>query len=325
MVRVGKAALKHNERHAIVALAAAPDEAAAPPVRRWLSHARYRQGERREDLLPRVLAALSLPAPDAGAAALRWWGQTGEPPPGWLAAADPVYLETRINHLRLRTFPPGELPAAEVREIFALLQERLGESARETFTSALANGYLHLPAPIATATASPAVADGASPESFLPQGPEAAAHDRWHSEVQMCLFDAPVNRRRMESGRLPVNALWLWGGGSAPAPARRRLPVLFASDEVARGYWRSSMAESEDWPGTFHACAERAADGFVAEPAAEEDLPPLLGELRGMLAHGTIRRLTLLLPGGVSAELRRSDRFRFWRRPAALPPPGDEA
>ncbi|HET6629356.1 MAG TPA: hypothetical protein VFG91_06255 [Woeseiaceae bacterium] len=322
--REGEAALKHDERHAIVALAADPSRTAAMPERRWLARARLHRRNRREDFLPRILDALSLPPPDGGLAACRFRDWSGEPPQGWVAAADPVYLETRANHLRLRAFPASELPADEVRDIFELLQERLGETQPRTFTAAGATGYLRLATPIATAAVSPAVADGASPEWFLPQGPAAAGHDRWHSEVQMCLYDASVNQRRMRSGRLPINGLWFWGGGEAPPPARRTLPVLFGADPVVRGYWHGSLARAEAWPGNFSACADGAGGGFVAVVPGTPEPASALAELRRLLARGRIRRLSLLFPGGLSAELRRSDRLRFWRRPADGPAEGGE-
>ncbi|HEX2140489.1 MAG TPA: hypothetical protein VHG33_12340, partial [Woeseiaceae bacterium] len=81
MVRLrGEPALKKTDRHAIVALAAEPDEIAATPGHRWLARARLERHGAVGDLLPRILHALSLPPPDGGMAALRFWQQTGEPP-----------------------------------------------------------------------------------------------------------------------------------------------------------------------------------------------------------------------------------------------------
>lgn len=319
MVRVrGEPALKHDERHAIVALDAEADEAAEPRERRWLGRARLSRRASPAHLLLRILEVLSLPPPDGGLAALRFREQRGALPDGWLAAADPVYLETRMNHLRLRAFPQGDVTASEVRAIFELLQERLGEAPVATFSSTGTAGYLHPGSPIATAPVPPAGADGASPDQFLPQGPEAAGHDRLASEVQMCLFDAPVNARRVSVGALPVNALWFWGGGHAPQPHKRDLPVLFAADEVLRGYWRNALARLEDWPGSIEACAHAAGGGFVAAVPATPELPARLAELRTLLARGKLRRVTLLFRDGLSATLNRSDRLRFWRRRADL-------
>ena len=315
--REGDPALKHDERHAIVALDAEADEAVGPGERRWLGRARFSRYSSPAHLLPRILEVLSLPPPDGGLAALRFREQCGALPEGWLAAADPVYLETRLNHLRLRAFPRDELPDSDVQAVFELLQARLGEPVW-TFSSTGATGYLHPGTPIATAPVPPAVADGASPDLFLPQGPAAAGHDRWASEVQMCLHDAPVNARRAGAGALPVNALWLWGGGNAPEPRKRDLPMLFAADEVLRGYWRNAMAPLDDWPGSLEACAHAAGGGFVAAIPARAELPARIAELRGLLARGRLRRVTLLFRDGLAATLRRRDRLRFWRRPADL-------
>lgn len=305
-----------------MALDAEAEEAAAPRERRWLGRARLSRRGRAEHLLPRILDALSLPPAGGGLAALRFWEQHGKPPQGWLAAADPVYLETRMNHLRLRAFPPSEVPASDVQAIFEFLEERLGDAPHPTFTRTGTTGYLHLASPVATVPVSPAGADGASPDLFLPQGPDAAGHDRLASEVQMCLYDAPVNARRASTGGLPVNALWFWGGGTAPETQERDLPVLFAADEVVRGYWRSSLARVEGWPGSIEACVDAAPGGFVAAVPAEPELPARIAELRALLARGKLRRLTLLFRGGLSATFLRRDRLRFWRRPVDLPADG---
>lgn len=306
----------------MVALPADLDQIAAPSDRRWLERSRLRRSARTEHLLARILAALNLPRPAGGVAALRLWEQTGDRPEAWIAAADPVYLEARMNHVRLHAFPEGELPRADLRQLFDLLQKTLGGDApagTQAFTSVGTTGYLRPAAPIVTASVSPAIADGAAPDDYLPQGPEAAAHDRLQSEVQMCLHDAGINRRRMEAGALPVNALWFWGGGEAPPVTERAVPALFAEDPVVRGYWRSVSGPAAPWPGSFSACLDACDAGFVAVVPGDREASTDLAELRAMLGTGRLRRLTLLFRDGAAAELRRGDRFRFWRRGAHPP------
>src|SRR5438552_4106920 len=63
-------------------------------------------------------------------------------------------------------------------------------------------------------TRPPEVALGASLAPYLPTGPDAARWRRWQSEVQMLLFENPVNRGREQSGRVSVDSVWLWGGGT---------------------------------------------------------------------------------------------------------------
>ena len=65
-------------------------------LRRWLARSEIRQRGEPRELLARILDVLNLPYPQSGLGALRMWGQTGERPSVWIAAADPVYLEPPI-------------------------------------------------------------------------------------------------------------------------------------------------------------------------------------------------------------------------------------
>ena len=78
-------------------------------LRRWLSRALVKRFENPRQLLESVLEVLKLPYPDNGIAALRMWGQTGDRPTVWVAAADPVYLEPRLDHLCLHALDDEQL------------------------------------------------------------------------------------------------------------------------------------------------------------------------------------------------------------------------
>ena len=67
---------------------------------RWLARSSLRRIDAPRELLSRILAALETPYPESGLGALRMWGQTGERPTVWIAAADPVYLEPRLDQVR---------------------------------------------------------------------------------------------------------------------------------------------------------------------------------------------------------------------------------
>jgi len=54
---------------------------------------------------------------------------------------------------------------------------------------------------------------GADIHAHLPHGADAL---RWHSvfnEIQMLFYEHAVNQAREQRGEIPVNAVWLWGGG----------------------------------------------------------------------------------------------------------------
>jgi len=77
-----------------------------------------------------------------------------------------------------------------------------------------------------------------------PQGEDA---QRWRSlvnEIQMLLHAHPVNEARVQAGKLPVNSLWLWGGGriETEVPA---IDVVYANDTlVADAAVRNAIAHA---------------------------------------------------------------------------------
>lgn len=277
------------------------------------------------ELLSQVLSILDVPAPSEGFGALRLWGQTGTRPGSWVAAADPVYLEARLDHLVLHRFDDAELGESEIADLFDHLQENLAADGDEGFLSKGRFGYIHRTHPMEVAGASPELAQGSSPEEFLPSGRQAKAHDRLQSEVQMSLFGSAVNERRANAGKPPVSGLWMWGGGIAPTVGRMPLPPLYANDPLLRGYWLAASAAVADWTGNLESCLERSPEGFVAALPTSvtggnaEPIDPQLAFLRRMLRRGRLRAVTLVTGGGLRVEVDRWSPLRLWRRELILP------
>ena len=292
--------------------------------RKWLSRGRIRSTEVAEELLARVLGEIGHSVPATGLAALRFWGQTGERSGAWIAAADPVHLEARLDHLCLYALRGDDISRTELRDLFDYLQKTLGDDEGFAFARLGHLGYVHGQEPIATAAVSPDVVDGSAPDEFMPAGELAASHDQLLSELQMALHDHEVNQRRAASGRRPVNSLWFWGGGTAPEKGARPIPPLFADDPLFRGYWDSCSGAIESWNGSFDEALSIAPDGFVAIAPDEIDLSQseamaiCLENLKAVLKRGDLRHLTLLFRDGLKIELGKRDVLRFWRKVSPL-------
>lgn len=291
-------------------------------VRAWLARATIRRTSPARPLLDRVLDPLGLPRPATGLAALRMWGQTGERPTVWVAAADPVYLEPRLDHLCLHALGPEAVSKGDMRGIFDHLQAVLGDDAGIGFARIGKYGYLRADTPFATADSPTEVVDGRLPNDFLPAGKGADAFRRWLSEIEMALHEAAVNLRRQEAGLPPVNSLWVWGGGHAREPGVQSCPPLFSDNPLLQGYWLSHAGSTAAWPGSVAACAEAAAGPFVAVPPVGAGdvvaLQSCLADLREALLGRRFDRLVLSFRDGIEAEVRRSDAMRIWRRRSAL-------
>lgn len=310
----------YDKDTAVVVLPAAANERHLDAAARgWLARADLAYVDAPFDPLGRVLSALGRAAPAEGRAALRMWGQTGDRPSAWVAAADPVYLEPRMDHLWLHALSPPHLETAALQRLVDYLQQTLGDASAFGFARLRACGYVTAAEPIATAEFSAAALDQCAPDRFMPAGPQAAGHRRVVSEIEMALHDHPVNREREAAGLKPVNSLWLWGGGSAPAAGSGPLPPLFSDDALLHGYWLSQDAASAPWPGTLDACLDSVDGAFVTTlPNDAADPDAALDTLRRALGSGRVGRLVLLFADGLVATLRRRHRLRFWRGTAAL-------
>jgi len=299
-------------------------------LRRWLSRATLRRDAAPEPVLDRVRRATGQSDDSGAPAALRLWGQTGARPDRWMAAADPVFLEPGLSRTRLHRLLPDELSSGELRELIDELESRLGgDQCRFACVGQVA--YLQSDTALTTPREPPEVLHGLELEGFLPRGADAAGYMQLLSEIQMTLHASRLSQRRESLGLRPVNSLWIWGGGVAPAARPRRMPALFSNDAMLRGYWLSAAATISEWPGRLLACAEISEEGFVADVpeirTSEEEhvarLAGLLDDARRLLDDRAVGRLRLLFRDGLWADVERRHAWRFWRRDAALLGCGD--
>lgn len=290
-------------------------------LRRWLSRADIDRLAEPRELLGSILEILHLPYPESGLGALRMWGQTGDRPTVWIAAADPVYLEPRLDHLCLHAQDAEMVPAHDLRPLIDHLQATLVDSKDYGFARLGTCGYLRATDPISTASVPSYVVHLEMPNEYMPAGEEASDYRSLVSEVEMALHDHEVNLRRQEQNLQPINCLWFWGGGFAPEQTTVPHPPLFSNDPLLTGYWLSKTGVVAAWPGDIASCAEASVAGFVAVIPDHDDpvvLDKCLGELRELLRSGCISRLRLMFRDGIEASVESSHRLRVWRRSSPL-------
>ncbi len=292
-----------------------------PALRRWLGRADIALLSEPREILHSILEVLHIPCPASGLGALRMWGQTGDRPTVWIAAADPVYLEPRLDHLCVHAQDRDTVPASDLRPLIDHLQTMLGSDAEFGFARLGTNGYLRSAAPIATSNVPPYVVHLGLPNEYQPSGEGAGAFRSLISEIEMSLHEHEVNQRRLDAGLQPVNSFWLWGGGFAPEQETVPHPPLYSNDPLLTGYWLSKTGVVADWPGDIASCVEASVAGFVAVVPAKDDpesLDSCLRELRGLLNSGRLSRLTLMFRDGIEATVETSHRLRVWRRASSF-------
>lgn len=255
----------------------------------------------------------------------------------WLRA-DPVHLRPHRDRLLLADSTAFPVPRAEADALVAALNAHF-EADGLRFTAPCAERwYLRLDADPEIATSALDDAAGAIVDPFLPSGAKAMHWQRIANEVQMLLHAHEVNAAREARGELPINGVWLWGGGRRAAVHGRHfssvtgdeplVAALAASADIAAAPLGSG---AEAWlrsdfmsgPGRQHLVVL----GQLTAPARRGDLEAWRRALEALDAHwiapllialraGKFEELALVAPGLEACqrfELRRVDLLRFWR------------
>lgn len=247
----------------------------------------------------------------------------------WWLRADPVHLRVDTTHARLFGGYALQLESDEADRLVERLNAFFAEDGLVFEAPAADRWYLALERAQDLQVQPPDRVAGRNVDAFMPEGEDARAWRAWLNEVQMLLHDAPVNAERERRGALPVNSLWVWGGGSAPRPGEGPARV-WSDDPVARGLARlagvavdrpPAHAPPGDWP---------AGTTLVMEPAAREAL--VHGDIEGWLeclaalerhwfapALDALRarrldELVIAPSDGRRFRVRRGALRRFWRR-----------
>ncbi len=151
------------------------------------------------------------------------WAQSEEPIGGFGYLATPVHLIAGIRDVRLSAEGVLSLSSDEAQALAADFNRIMKSSGFRL--QAVRSGQLVclFNQPVHAETCDPAVALGRDIWDFQPTGPDAARLRLLMSEIEMWLFDHPLNTARAERGLLAISGLWMWGGGTlcSPLPALR--------------------------------------------------------------------------------------------------------
>lgn len=204
-------------------------------------------------------------------AAQRWW-----------LRADPVHLRVDSSNARLFAGYALRLQAAEADQLVATLNAHFAADGLCFEAPAPDRWYLSLDQPAGLTTHSPAEVAGRNVDSFMPAGEDARVWRTRLNEAQMLLHEAEANSARERAGALPVNSIWLWGGGWTPRPSSGPGHVL-ADDALTRGLAR--LAASASAADREQSLGELPAHGVDWQPTAGTTLAVDWG-LRDPLIHG---------------------------------------
>ena len=251
----------------------------------------------------------------------------------WLRA-DPVHL--RLQRDQMLLLPNMEISADEAGQMCASLNIHFAGQGMEFFAPHPQRWYVRLGTLPGIHTRPLSQVIGGDVRGALPTGEEAA---RWHqvfNEIQMLLFAHPLNESRDARGALPINSVWLWGGGSVMGLLQKSYDNV-SSDEVlvemfaaAAGVpfaaWSEQWCDAENngkqllvWTGLRSAL--QSGDLATWRVALQDFERGYARPLWQALRSGKIARLQIDILGGDSTRrvlLTRGDTWTFWRRARRL-------
>ena len=172
-------------------------------------------------------------------AALSYLAEVGDPGFDWVLRIDPVHLQADRDRLVLLDNYALELSDDEASECIKSLNTTYDDMEWSVEMGVPSRWYLRLRNDPDIQTRSLDDVVGKNIDPFLPAGKEKQHWQSIMNEMQMLLHSHSVNQLRANSGKLPVNSVWLWGEGSLSALEQLEnaatIEAVCASNPLAHG------------------------------------------------------------------------------------------
>jgi hypothetical protein len=292
-------------------LSPSPRPARDAALRRWLA-----RGDRLADVPgsrdAQVRRLFHFPGGVLSIAALRHHVHAGDAAVGSWLCADPAYVRGEPTGARLMACPLPDISRDEAQALAATLEPLFEDAGSSLAVDSPFAWCAHLGrGSPEVAFTPPAEALGADLLGCLPAGEAGRRWRQLFSEAQIALHAHPVNAARIAAGKLPVNALWLWGAGSLPVAVETGLAVVATRDDVIRGLAKVAGVDiAEPSPAAFKGIA---GDGLLDVGTSDGSMEwlPFFEQALGARRFDAIE---VTLPAGERFRVRHAHRLRFWRR-----------
>jgi hypothetical protein len=232
----------------------------------------------------------------------------------WLRA-DPAHVAPDMGGARMLSH--GEalaLTAEDSAQLLPALRPLFGDAGFALDAPRPSRWYLRLP----RESKLPAFAapDEVLGEDLFAHLPEGDLGRRWRAlltETQVVLHNHPWNAMRASLGKPAVNSLWFWGAGTLPDFVRTHYRQVKGNEILLRALaGAAGVSATTDDGGEVDALVDLRHLRDL-DLVAHEAVQPLLEALR----KRELQSLTLDFEDGAIFQLRRDQRWRFWRKPLA--------
>jgi hypothetical protein len=233
---------------------------------------------------------------------------------GYWLHADPVHLALMRDFFILHG-TPHDLNPHHVQQMIATLNQHFSGDGMQWFSPHPERWYLRLEQPLPITSVSKTQAIGNKLSNKIGKDLNAAQYATMLNEIQMLLHQHAANIEREEAGLLPLNSVWLWGGGSYVIPALQPYTAVMADEPLVKGL---AGAHCQPVPDSAECLPQQGHCLVVLEEVDEPQFEQnWAAPLLRMLKNNKVQKLVLHLEqeqGVVSLVLQRQDLWKFWRR-----------
>ncbi len=168
-----------------------------------------------------------------------------------------VHIHAARDHLVLMHPDQLRVRDEEAASLYAAIEPLLREADITLETPNAARWYLPeaVFGPLDATT--PLRATGRNIDIWLQAGERARDWRRLQNEIQMTWFDHPVNQAREAAGELPINSVWLYGGG-AMQPVTKLADAVLTSDPFLTGLGLAGGSRVAAMRPDLRACRPKA-------------------------------------------------------------------
>jgi len=260
----------------------------------------------------------------------------GNPKQYYWLRADPVHLRVERDQIILADSGTLSISQSEADQLAEALNRHFETDGLLFYALRPDRWYLRLNSqPDIQTQPLPDVA-GKNINDYLPAGTEGMHWHRLFNEIQMLFHDHPVNDAREMRGEMPINSIWLWGGGTAPTLSQKPYSKIWADDALAQSLASASQTPVAALPENGSAWldqADNAEMGLVVLDSLrgagqygdvygwQEGLQKLEQEwfvpLQGALSRGKLTALTMHAGSGSQIQsftVTQGDLWKIWRR-----------
>jgi hypothetical protein len=159
---------------------------------------------------------------------------------------------------------------------------------------------------------------GENIDDFLPQGKSRLALHKILNEIQMLLFNLPLNQQRQDEGLMMVNSLWFWDK-KRPKQEVTSMQVIQTNQQLKQQIININSLEAEEKTliinnGYF---AARYRDSFAWTQQINQFEYEVASKLLKLLSSRKLRQINILIPGldgGWRLSVKSLDLWCFWRK-----------